>query len=588
MPKTRSPQRLSLTGKRWLFSDCDEGRRQWLVRSLGVSPLVAQLLLNRGLADPDGARAFLDPDLKSLHDPDLLPGMAEAVARIRKAIAAGEKILLYGDYDADGVTALALLLEFFRLVGVQPQCYIPNRVEEGYGVHTEAIKAAAADGVGLIITADCGVSAADGVERARQLGMDVIVTDHHEPPRVVPRATAVVNPKLTGSLYPFRDLSGVGVAFKLAWALAQSFSPGKRVTPEFREFLLEAMALVAVGTVADVVPLLGENRVFAVYGLEALRRCKKPGLSALVAQAGLRDKSIRPRDVAFKIGPRLNAAGRLADASLCVELLTCRDPERAAAIARELEARNRERQRLQNSILNEARAQLAGQRDLERRRAIVLADEAWHAGVVGIVAAKLAEELLRPTVLLCLDGELARGSARSVPRFDLFSAIEACDSVLLSYGGHRQAAGLKLRRQDIPRFIALFERQVQEWLGGEEPCGTLEVDAEVPLAAVDPSLVAELEQLEPCGQGNPPPVLACGEVTVAGQPTVMGTSGQHIAFYVAQGNKSLRAVGFGMGAMYEHLAAGGVVCDVAFTPRPDNYRGTNEVELILRDVRIRG
>jgi len=588
MPTTRSPRPLSLTGKKWHILDCDQGQRDALARALGLSPLVARLLLNRGLSGPDGARAFLDPDLNSLHDPQLLPGMAEAVARIRKAIAAGEKVLLYGDYDADGVTALALLSEFFRLVGLEHECYIPNRIEEGYGVHAEAIEAAAANGIGLIITADCGVGAVEEVERARQLGLDVIITDHHEPPRVVPRAVAVVNPKLTGSLYPFRDLSGVGVVFKLAWALAQSFSPGKRVTPQFRAFLLDAMALVAVGTVADVVPLLGENRVFAVYGLHALRKCTNPGLVALVEQAGLRDKQIAPRDIAFKIGPRLNAAGRLAEATLCVELLTCRDPARAAAIARELETRNRERQRIQNSILAEARAQLAALGDLDERRAIVLAGETWHAGVVGIVAAKLAEEFMRPTVLLSLEGDVARGSARSVPHFDLFSALEACESVLLAYGGHRQAAGLKLRREDIQRFTDLFEHQVREWLGGEEPCGLLEIDAEVPLAAVDAELVRDLEQLEPCGQGNPPPVLACAEVTVAGQPTLMGSAGQHIAFYATQGNKSLRAVGFGMGDIYEHLAGGATVCDIAFTPRINDYRGAREVELILRDVRLRG
>lgn len=583
----RANRQLSVTGKQWVLRDCDERERDALVASLGVSPILARLLCNRGLGRVELARDFLAPDLSRLHDPGALPDIEKAVWRLRRAIGNQERILIYGDYDADGVTATSLLIQLLRMLGVQPLHHIPNRVEEGYGLHAEAVEAAAAQGVKLILTVDCGTSAAAEVELARKLGIDVIVTDHHEPSHTVPRACAVVNPKLTGALYPFRDLSGVGVAFKLAWALAQSFTPGRRVTDEFRRFLLDAIGLVAMGTVADVVPLVGENRVFTIFGLEALRRTSHPGISALVRQAGLGDRPLTPRDIAFGVGPRLNAAGRLARADLCVELLTTTCPQRAEAIARELEVKNRERQRIQAAILADARRRLAEVHDWDRRRAIVLADPAWHAGVVGIVAAKIAEEFCRPTVLLSLDGDLARGSARSVPHFNLFQALEACHRLLLSYGGHSQAAGLRLRRDKLDQFREMFENEAMQRLAGWEPCGLLEVDAEVALPAVTKGLVLELERLSPYGEGNSPPVLACGDVVVAGTPTLMGQQGQHVAFYVRQGQTSLRAVGFGMGEIYKKIAAGDVRCDIAFTPKINGYKGIEEVELELCDVRLR-
>ena len=582
-----SSRRLSISGKQWLIRDADERQRDELVSGLGVSPIIGHLLLNRGMGSLESARRFLAPDLHDLHEPDLLPDIGKAVERIRKALATPEKILIYGDYDADGVTATALLIQLFRMLGAEPLHYIPNRVEEGYGVHVEAIEAASSNGVGLIVTVDCGISAVAEVERARELGIDVVITDHHEPSGTVPRACAVVNPKLTGCLYPYRDLSGVGVAFKLAWAMAQTFSPGKRVEPEFRQFLLDAMGLVALGTVADVVPLTGENRVFAAYGLHALRQSSSPGLGALMREARIDGKLLAPEDVSFKLGPRLNAAGRLADAGLCVELLTCDSTERAEAIAQELERKNRERQRIQADILSSARERLASVNDWDERRAIVLADEGWHAGVVGVVAAKLAEEFNRPTVLLVLTGDVARGSARSVPAFNLFAAVEACQASLLSYGGHSQAAGLKVARNRVDEFTELFEEEARRQLCDWEPCGTLEIDAEVGLGGVGTSLVREVARLAPFGQGNRSPVLVCSDVTVAGRPRLMGAQGQHVAFYVRQGGTSLRAVAFGMGELYEELSAGDVVCDVAFEPRINGYRGVEEVELRVCDVRLR-
>ena len=578
---------LSATGKRWVLRECDEARRDALVSALGVSPLVARVLVHRGVGTAEEARQFLRPELSSLHDPALLPDIDEAVARIRRAVADGEQILLYGDYDADGVTSLALLVLLFRLLGVEPEVYIPHRVDEGYGLHAAAVEAAAARGVSLIVTVDCGVGAVAEVERARELGVDVVVTDHHEPGRSVPRACAMVNPKLTGCLYPYRELAGVGVAFKLAWALAQSYSPGTRVSEQFRTFLLDAMGLVALGTVADVVPLTGENRVLATYGLHALRHASSPGIVALVRQVGASDRPLVPRDVSFRLAPRLNAAGRLGAADVCVELLTCDDVDRATAIAAELEETNRKRRRIQDDILDQALERIAAIADLAARRTIVLADPGWHAGVLGVVASRIAEDFHRPALLLALDGELARGSARSVPGVNLFEAVEACGDVLLAYGGHSGAAGVRLARERLGEFEVRFEAEVSRQFGGAEPCARLEIEGEVALGAIGHALVRDLDDLAPFGEGNRPPVLVCSGVAVAGQPRLMGRGGQHIAFYVRGGETSLRVVGFGMSGIYDDIASGGVVCDIAFTPRINRYRGSEEVELELCDLRIR-
>jgi single-stranded-DNA-specific exonuclease len=579
-------QNVSLTGKRWITRGCDDAARDRLAGALGCSALVARLLVNRGLGEPKTARDFLAPDLHQLHDPSLLPDVDRAVERLRTALSERERVLVYGDFDADGVTSTALLLRFFRLIGLEARHYIPCRIEEGYGLNTEAIEAAAAGGVGLIVTVDCGVGAAEEVERARELGMDVIVTDHHEPGHHVARAAAVVNPKLTGSLYPFRELAGVGVAFKLAWAVAQSFSPGKRVTPEFRKFLLDAMGLVAMGTVADVVPLVGENRIFATFGLHALRESADPGINALIEQTGMAGKRIQPGDVAFKLGPRLNAAGRIAHADLCVELFTCESMADAEAIAKELDSKNRERQRVQADILRAVRRRI-DQEGAAERRSIVLAHEDWHPGVVGIVASKIVEEWHRPTILLGIREGVARGSARSVPEFNLFEAVEACGELLLAYGGHEAAAGLSIEQDRLDEFRDLFEQHVCESIGHIEPCGLIEIDAEVDLAALDLNLLRELDRLAPFGEGNAPPALACSGVRVAGQPKLMGRRGQHVSFYARQGDFSLRAVGFGMGDLYEQLVGGDGLWDIAFEPRINDYRGLEEVELRLLDLRPR-
>lgn len=577
---------LSLTGKRWEFRDCDEGLRDRLAAELGCSPIVARMLATRGLTDARQARDFLAPDLSQLHDPGLLPDIEKAVERIRAAMGAGERVLVYGDFDADGVTATALLLRFFRLIGIEARHYIPSRIEEGYGLNLDAVEAAAKDGIRLIVTVDCGVTADTEVELASEYGMDVVVTDHHEPGEVVPKACAVVNPKLTGSLYPFRELAGVGVAFKLAWAIAQSFSPGKRVTPEFRTFLLDAMGLVAIGTVADVVPLVGENRVLATFGLHALRESTDPGINALVEQSGIAGKAIQPSDVAFRLGPRLNAAGRMAHADMCIELFTSESLADAEAIARELERKNRERQRVQADILRDARDMLAGEKAMADRRSIVLAREDWHQGVVGIVASKLVEEWHRPTILLGIRNGVARGSARSVPGFNIFKAIGTCSELLLTYGGHEGAAGLSLSADRLDEFRERFEHEASQRLHAIEPSGLLEIDTEVALAAVDHSLVRELERLAPFGHGNRAPLLACSGVAVAGQPRLLGRQGQHISFYVRQGEMSLRAIGFGLGKIYENMTQGDVVCDIAFHAKINDYRGLDEVELELQDIRL--
>ncbi|NQT89139.1 single-stranded-DNA-specific exonuclease RecJ [bacterium] len=572
--------------KQWHIRDCDDALRDELADAVGCSPLLAQLLLNRNISTQAAVRCFLEPDLKGLHDPGLLPDIDKAVARIRKAQGEKERVLIYGDYDADGVTSTSLLLQLLRVLGIDVHYYIPHRIDEGYGLNIEAVETAADEGVRLIVTCDCGTNSVAEVERARELGIDVIITDHHEPGHAIAPALAVVNAKLTGSLYPFRELAGVGVAFKLAWALAQSYSPGTRVTDEFRSFLLEAMGLVAIGTVADVVPLIDENRIFAVYGLHALRRTRSPGLGALVRQVGAVDRPLQPSDVSFKIGPRLNAAGRLAEADLCVQLLTSDSPPDAADIAQTLDAKNRQRQKIQATILASARAKLENVDDWAERRSIVLADAEWHPGVVGIVASKIAEQYSRPAVLLSIEDGFARGSARSVHAFNLFEAVDACSELLEHYGGHAAAAGMTLSVDNLDAFTERFEQRAREKLGDWEPCGIIQADAEVELPSIDRSLVLDLERLSPFGQGNPQAVFISRGVAVAGRPKLLGTSGKHVAFYIRQGDTSYRAVGFNMGDLYEPLSAGNVTCDVAYTPEINRFRGAETVELKLCDVRL--
>ncbi len=575
----RSPQ------KRWRLLPQDEQGAKLLGQKLGLSRVAGQLLLNRKLGDEALARGHLHPELNDLHDPCLHPQMETAARRLRLAVERGEKVVVYGDYDVDGISATAILMRCLRLLKADADFYIPDRLEEGYGLNAAAIEKIAASGAKLLVTVDCGISAVREVELARKLGMDVIITDHHEPGDLVPADALLINPKLPGCPYPFRDLSGAGLAFKLAWAVGKSFSAGARVTPEFRDFLLDSVALAALGTIADVVPLRSENRTLAYFGLRGLSASTAAGLSALRDCAGADGRALNGFDVAFKLAPRLNAAGRMGSARQAVELLMTDSAERAGEIVEHLNRENGRRQRAQEKILEEACAMIEAEGGVKDRASIVLAREGWHPGVVGIVAARIVELYWRPAILLSVEGGIGHGSARSIGPVHLFEALRCCSGRLISYGGHARAAGLRLAVGEIDSFRREFEQCAAAAIGGEELFPELLLDTEVSLSEISRPVIDQIEQLAPFGEGNPEPMLCARDVALSAGVRTMGETGRHISFWVNQDGAAFRAVAFGKGEWADRLNAART-CSIAFVPRLNLWKGEQKVELDVRDIQV--
>jgi single-stranded-DNA-specific exonuclease len=572
----------------WQVSRPDPGLSVVLARGLGVSPLLAQLLVNRGIRDLPAGRRFLQPRLDGLHDPALLPGLPAAIDRIRRALRDRERIVVYGDYDVDGIAGTAILHRALRLHGTDSECYIPHRVEEGYGLSLAAVERFAAAGPGLLVTVDCGTSDVEEVRRARELGMDVIVTDHHEPPAVLPDPVALVNPKVPGSTYPDRDITGAGVAFKMAWALVQLLPEGARRAPDVQDFLLEAMAFAALGTVADVAPLVGENRILAAFGLGAMRHSRNPGLRALLARSGVDDRgAIQTSHLAFRLGPRLNAGGRLGSALPALRLFLTADPAEAETIADALDQSNTDRQRVEARILEAVRERIKQESDLGTDRALVLAGEGWHPGVIGIVAARLVEEFRRPVMLVALANGRGRGSGRSIPGFPLHEALARCREHLVGCGGHAMAAGLEIEAGRFPAFRDRFLALAAETFPGDLPAPVLSVDADVSIGQLSLAVARELDRLGPHGTGNAAPVFAVRNARIAGEPRRMGRAGNHVSFLVNQEGASLRAIWWGAAEALERRLDDSRRCDLAFSLATNTWSGKENVELIVKDLRAR-
>jgi len=575
--------------KRWRIHPHDPQSIASLQRAAGIPAVVAQLLICRGICDPAAARQFLDPKLSHLRDPEQLPGCAEAARRIQEALRAGRRIVVYGDYDVDGITGTAILYHGLRLLGGDVGYYIPHRIEEGYGLNQEAVRRLASEKAHLLVSVDCGITSVAEAATARQCGLELIVTDHHQPDRQLPDAAAIVHPSLPGQGYPFAGLSGSGVAFKLAWALCQQASGAKKVGPRMREFLLQAVGLAALGTVADVVPLVDENRVLVRHGLPTLREQPLLGLEALIGAAGLADKRpLASEDVAFTLGPRINAAGRLGEGRLAVELLTTDRPDRAQELAQYLHQLNERRQSVERSIQLAASKQIKEEFDPQGEPALVLAERGWHQGVIGIVAGRLAEKHHRPVVLISLDPMGTRpglGSARSVPGFDLHAALSACAEHLVSYGGHAAAAGLTILPEKVADFRRALCAHAAEHIAEEARIAELAIDAEAPLSAFTLNVADQIEQMAPFGQSNARPLLCASGVTLAEPPRVIGADGRHLALRLRQHEIVLRAVAFGGGEWAEPLAAAEQPLDIAFRPVINSFRGRRSVELHLVDWR---
>lgn len=573
----------------WRFLPHDPGQVRQLAEELNIPPLVAQVLVARGCRDGDDAAVFLGGKLTDLHAPESLPGVADAAERVLRAVADGRRITVYGDYDVDGVTATALLWHCLRLAGAQVDYYIPHRLDEGYGLNVEALKQLTEeDPHRLLVTVDCGIAGLAEVEAARRLGLELIVTDHHRFAHRLPDADVLVHPRLPGSDYPFPDLCGAGVAFKLAWAICKRLGDGERATPEMREFLRQAVGLAAIGTIGDVVPLLGENRVLVRYGLGVLAEGGRPGLAALLDVAGIqRQRALQAEDVAFELAPRINAAGRLGQARLAVELLTTDNPQRARSLAVHLNALNQERRRVERRMFREAKELLNAHPDWKEHPVLVLSHPAWHAGVIGIVAGRMAERFGKPTVLIAVnrDDGLGQGSGRSYGEFDLHAALSACEEHLVSFGGHCAAAGLKVEPDRIDALreaLCVYADSAAPTTGatGEPP---LYVDAEVRLADATRRAVLELERLGPFGCGNKRPVFAATRVSLAEPPRRIGEGGHHLALKVHQFGTTMRAVAFGRGDWADEIEAAGAPISVCFEPHINRFNGRETVEMKLID-----
>jgi single-stranded-DNA-specific exonuclease len=570
--------------KVWQLVPHDAAAVERIAAALRISPIAAQLLLNRGHVDADAARRFLDSHLTALHAPELLTGIPLAVDLLEAAIRDKKRICVYGDYDVDGISGTAILWNLLHLLDVAVDFHMPNRLEDGYGLRSSTLTQLAQQGTQVVVTVDCGITGIEEAQTARQLGLQLVITDHHEHINELPVADVLVHPGLPGGTYPFRGLSGAGVAFKLAWALCQRLSGSEKVLPKFREFLLDAVALASLGLIADVVPLQDENRIFVKHGLNRLQTAPTVGLKALLESANLNSGAmLRAEDVAFKLAPRLNAAGRLGCARLVVELLTTTNAEKARDLATYLDGQNKERQNLERRFTREARELLEAS-DWQTQPAIVLHHPDWHPGVIGIVAGRLAEQFGRPALVIASRDDPASGSGRSIPGFALHEALQACTGELISHGGHAAAAGFKVALNRIDALRAKFcEYTAAHFPQGVPPLPRLVLDAEVPLSALTFGLLQEIDRLEPYGANNPRPRFLAGGLQIMGEPRRIGGGERHLSFRVRQTGTNLRAVAFGLGDRLEELISAGGQCCLAFTPRINEWNGMRSIELEVSD-----
>ncbi len=558
--------------------------RERLSREASVSPLVAQLLLNRGIATASDAQRFLVPEFRALLPPESLPNAIEAGRRLAEAARERRRIVIYGDYDVDGITATTILWHALRLCGASVSYYVPSRFDEGYGLNAAAVQKLAADGAQLIVSVDCGITAVEPARAARESGVELIITDHHQPDGALPDTALIVHPTALGERCPNADLSGAGVALKVAWALAQQLANASRVAPEFREYLQDATAFAALGLVADVVPLNGENRIITSFGLRQLCHTRNPGLRALIEVSGLANKAACDEyDVGFALAPRLNAIGRMGHAGEAVELFTEADSARAGQIARALDAHNRERQSVERRILAQAEAMVL-ERGMNRDgcRGIVLASQDWHAGVVGIVAARLVDRFHRPTVLVALDGELGQGSGRSIRHFPLHEALGACREHLVGFGGHAMAAGVKLLPKQVEAFTSAFQSEAARRLTAADLVPKLHLDDEARLADLSADAIETIERMAPFGAGNARPRLASGTLELVDEPRTMGTNGAHLTFTVREGEIVRRAVAFRRGGERDAIADHRRL-RLAFEPMLNRWNGGRKIELRVVD-----
>ncbi len=553
-------------------------QKERLEEELRINPFLCQLLVQRGITTYDEARDFFRPDLKHLHNPFLMRDMQQAVNRLEKAIREKEKILIYGDYDVDGTTAVALVYKFIKHIYSEIDFYIPNRYTEGYGVSFQGIDFAAENGFSLVIALDCGIKAVDKVARAKERGVDFIICDHHTPDSVLPDAVAILNPKRDDCEYPYKHLSGCGVGFKFMQAFcAQN---------QLDELLLFSfLDLVAVSVASDIVPITGENRILTFFGMKQLNQKPSLGLASIIQICNLQEKEMTISDVVFKIGPRLNAAGRIESGRDAVELLICNDMAFAEIKGDTINDFNDIRRTLDKSTTEEAALLLDEDEEQKTRKSIVIFSDKWHKGVVGIVASRLSEDYYKPSIVLTESDGLATGSARSVPGFDIYRAIDSCRDLLENFGGHMYAAGLTMKRENVREFKERFEKYTAENILPEQLSPQIDVDAEIPLSTVKPLFFKILDQFSPFGPGNMRPVFVSRNVKDTGRARLVGKNREHLKLELTDGNSTpVDAIGFNMGQCYSNIA--GRHFDICYTIEENTFNNRTTIQLLLKDIKF--
>ncbi|MDY6855520.1 MAG: single-stranded-DNA-specific exonuclease RecJ [Thermodesulfobacteriota bacterium] len=566
--------------KRWYNKEPNKEIQRLLSRELSISPLISQILINRGIEETDSAHRFLYPGLSQLHPPFMMKDIKKALHRLIHAIKTKEKIIIYGDYDVDGITSVAVLLTFLRNLGANASFYIPHRLSEGYGLNANAMESIIRLGAKLLITVDCGINDIEEVSLAQREGLDVIITDHHEVPDILPPACAILNPKQKDCGFPYKSLAGVGIAFNLIIALRtrlreMGFWKHKRI-PNLKEYL----DLVALGTIADVVPLTDENRIIVKFGLEQLTYSTRPGIIALKEVSELKNTIITPWMVGYRLAPRLNAAGRLSRADEGVRLLTTQDLKEAEGIARVLDIENTKRQQIEDQILKDAKEMIKKDESLLLKRTITLASCNWHPGIMGIVASRLVEEYYKPTVMISLDNAVGKGSARSIEGFHLYEGIRECAHLLKAFGGHKYAAGLTIDEKNIPAFRDLFEKIVKNTLSEDDFTPKISIDAEITIKELTEGLLEELEILAPFGPSNPEPTFSSSLLYVLNSNIV---GNEHLKLRLKQDGCVCDAIGFYMG---KNTVLPRQYIKAAFSSQINNWQGIKTIQMKLKDIHI--
>jgi single-stranded-DNA-specific exonuclease len=561
---------------RWTYYDIHPQVDQ-IMELINVPRVIAQILLNRGVGTFDEARYFLKPTMDDLHNPFLMAGMDQAIERIASAIEKNEHIMIFGDYDVDGTTSTTLLYLTIKLLTDQVSYFIPDRLKEGYGLSIYGIQVAKERGAGLILAVDCGITANKEVDQARLMGLDVIIIDHHVPGETLPDAVAVLNPKRMDCDYPFKELCGVGLAYKVAQALAEQVG-----LPDHAVYT--HMDLVALGTTADIVPLRDENRVLTKYGLAMIQETKKAGLQALINAVGLKQKEIVTGHVVFGLAPRINAAGRMGDANRVVRLLTTENREEAEQLAEELNMENIRRRQQDSVAFEEARDVVENDKFLSEANGIVLASERWHPGIIGIVASRMVEAFSRPVVMIAMNGGTGRGSARTMGDFHLYNAIKECADLLIQFGGHHHAAGLSIARENVTAFQQRFHEVVTANATPEDFISRLNIDSEIEFDEVTPRLMKLLKMLGPFGPDNNHPVLVSRNLTLVGAPNIIGSEKTHLKFKVRQNNHVIDAIGFGMADYADQLRAQPNRVHLAYTLEENTWHGKTSTQLRIKDI----